>query len=386
MPDPDAAWNRAPGRAERRWRRFSASLPMRTALIAVGSVWILGCVWSYQEQSAFAASKGFTFPHLLPLVIDGFAVSMAGVAWAASLDARPAIPARLATLVAVAASSASNGVWAYLRANHDMVTVVLGVTVPIAANLAFEVLLAELRRQVQRRRGLPPPVAVPYPRMIRIVLAPWQTFRTWRAVVLEITAMDHAVSRPENVQHAEPGIPPTATAVPATRATAGPARTATVTRAARPAAAQVNGRADTALPAAAHPAAEPARAAQSGHRQPTHAESPYADAHAEPQYARSPYGESRYAEPDDAQPESAGSEYAQPEYAQPDYAQPDYARSDDARSDDARPAQPASFQHAEHPPVTDPRTTAPTVGQPAAVAQPVPVAQPAPVSQPGAVS
>ncbi|MDT7773414.1 MAG: hypothetical protein QOC67_2338, partial [Pseudonocardiales bacterium] len=277
MPDPDAAWNRAPGRAERRWRRFSASLPMRTALFAVGSVWILGCVWSYQEQSAFAASKGFTFPHLLPLVIDGFAVSMAGVAWAASLDARPAIPARLATLVAVAASSASNGVWAYLRANHDMVTVVLGVTVPIAANLAFEVLLAELRRQVQRRRGLPPPVAVPYPRMIRIVLAPWQTFRTWRAVVLEITAMDHAVSRPENVQHAEPGIPPTATAVPAARATAGPATTATVTRAARPAAAQVNGRADTALPAAAHPPAEPTRA-RSGHTQPAYAESPYADA------------------------------------------------------------------------------------------------------------
>lgn len=194
MPDPDAAWNKPPPRRESRWRRFTAALPMRTALIAVGVVWLLGCVWSYQEQSEFAASKGFSFPHLLPLVIDGFAVSMAGVSWAASLDARPAIPARLATIIAVGASSASNGVWAYLRANHDMVTVVLGVAVPIAANLAFEVLLAELRRQVQRRRGLPPPVAVPYPRMIRMALAPWQTFRAWRALVLEITAMEHTTA------------------------------------------------------------------------------------------------------------------------------------------------------------------------------------------------
>lgn len=197
MPDLAAAWNRAPDRPETRWRRFSAALPMRASLVAVGVVWLLGCVWSFQEQSAFAASKGFAFPHLLPLVIDGFAVSMAGVSWAASLDARPAIPARLATVVAVGASSASNGVWAYLRTHHDLVTVVLGVAVPVAANLAFEVLLAELRRQVQRRRGLPPPVAVPYPRLIRLLLAPWQTIRTWRTLVLEITSMDLAVSRPE---------------------------------------------------------------------------------------------------------------------------------------------------------------------------------------------
>jgi hypothetical protein len=126
------------------------------------------------------------------LVIDGFAVSMAAVAWAASLDARPAVPARLATLIAVGASSASNGEWAYLRAHHDVVTVVLGVAVPIAANLAFEVLLAELRRQVQRRRGLPPPVAVPYPRLIRLVLSPWRTFRGWRQLVLELTALTPA--------------------------------------------------------------------------------------------------------------------------------------------------------------------------------------------------
>ena len=217
MPDLDAAWNRVPAPPMGRWRRFSASLPMRVSLMAVGVVWLLGCIWSFFEQSAFAGAKGFAFPHLLPLVIDGFAVSMAGVSWAASLDARPAIPARMATVVAVGASSTSNGVWAYLRTNHDLVTVVLGVAVPVAANLAFEVLLAELRRQVQRRRGLPPPVPVPYPRLIRLLLAPWQTVRAWRTMVLEITAMDHVRVQPRPEHSPEPAdvVRPAETAPPA---------------------------------------------------------------------------------------------------------------------------------------------------------------------------
>ena len=183
-----------------RWRRFCAALPMRTSLVAVATVWLLGCVWSYQEQSALAASRSFVFPHLLPLVIDGFAVSMAGVSWAASLDARPAVLARLATVVAVGASSVSNGGWAYLRTHHDLVTVVLGVAVPIAAAMAFEVLLGEMRRQVQRGRGLAAPVAVPYPRLIRLVLAPWQTFRDWRVLVLQLTAVEHPNPAPAQRQ------------------------------------------------------------------------------------------------------------------------------------------------------------------------------------------
>jgi hypothetical protein len=174
---------------EGRWRRVAAGLPIRAALVAVGVVWVLGCVWSFQEQSAFAAAKGFGFPHLLPLVIDGFAVSMAGVSWAASLDGRPAIPARMATLVAVTASSASNGAWAFQRSLHDPVTVGLAVAVPVAANLAFEVLLSELRRQVQRRRGLPAPIPVPFPRLVRLALSPVATVREWRAVVLDLTAV-----------------------------------------------------------------------------------------------------------------------------------------------------------------------------------------------------
>jgi hypothetical protein len=187
------------------WRRFAAGLPMRTCLVAVATVWLLGCAWSFQEQSAFAASRGFVYPDLLPLVIDGFAVSMAGVSWAASLDARAAVPARLATVIAVGASSVSNGVWAYLRAHHDPVTVALGVAVPIAATMAFEVLLAEARRQVQRGRGLPAPVVVPHPRLIRIALAPWQTFRDWRALVLDVTTLPHPdtylTSDVQNHQH-----------------------------------------------------------------------------------------------------------------------------------------------------------------------------------------
>jgi hypothetical protein len=185
---PEAAWR----------RRLTAGLPMYAALFAVAVVWVLGCAWSYQEQSAFALSKGFAFPHLLPLVIDGFAVSMAGVAWAASLDARPAVPARLATLLAVAGSAASNGVWAWLRTDHDRATVVLAVAVPVAANLAFEVLLAELRRQVQRRRGLPAPVALPALRVIRLLLAPASTFHAWRLLVLHLTEPAAALPAPAN--------------------------------------------------------------------------------------------------------------------------------------------------------------------------------------------
>lgn len=169
-------------------RRRAAAIPMYLALLAVGIVWLLGCAWSFEEQTAFATAKQFAFPHLLPLVIDGFAVAMAGVAWAASLDARPAVAARLATLVAVAGSATSNGAWAWIRSQHDLATVVIAAAVPIAANVAFEVLLAELRRQVQRRRGQPAPAAIPRPRLIRFALAPRRTWAEWRAVVLALTA------------------------------------------------------------------------------------------------------------------------------------------------------------------------------------------------------
>jgi hypothetical protein len=166
-----------------RWVR----LPLPIALVAVALVWVGGCVWSFKEQSGFASAKGFYIPWLLPVVIDGLAIALAAVAWAASLDGRPAVFARLGTAIAVAGSATSNAAFAWERSNADVGTVTLAAAVPLAANLAFEVLLAESRRQVLRRRGVPAPVAVPYPRLLRVVLAPWSTFWTWRRLVLEAT-------------------------------------------------------------------------------------------------------------------------------------------------------------------------------------------------------
>lgn len=166
---------------------------MGIALSTVAAVWLLGCVWSFTEQTAYAGFKGFADPTLLPLVIDGLAASMAAVAFAASLDGRPALAARLGTALAVLASAASNGLWAAERSSAagggpDLPTVVIGAGIPIAANIAFEVLLAELRRQVQRRRGLPAPVPLPTLRIARLLLAPKSTFLAWRQEVLEVTA------------------------------------------------------------------------------------------------------------------------------------------------------------------------------------------------------
>lgn len=170
------------------YRRFSA-LPMQLALLAIAAVWVAGCVWSFQEQTAFAAHAGFTEPRLLPLILDGLAIAMAGVAYAASLDGRAAVLPRLGTALAVVASAASNGTWAWQRSDADPATVALGAGVPIVANIAFEVLLSEVRRQVMRRRGLPAPVPVPTPRLLRLAMAPVATLKEWRVLVLELTAL-----------------------------------------------------------------------------------------------------------------------------------------------------------------------------------------------------
>jgi hypothetical protein len=169
-------------------QRVARALPLALALTAVAGVWVAGAVWSFDEQTRFAASRGFSVPWLLPLVLDGLAVSLAGVAYAAALDGRAAVHARFMTAMAVAASALSNGAWAWSRTGGDVGAVALAMGVPVAANVAFEVLLTELRRQVHRRRGLPTTPPVPLPRLSRIALAPGPAFREWRAVVLEVTA------------------------------------------------------------------------------------------------------------------------------------------------------------------------------------------------------
>src|SRR5256714_15537440 len=95
--------------ARRRWwQRFLVAMPLRFALMATAAVWAMGCVWSFREQALFAQAKGFHLPWLLPAVIDGLAIALACVAYAASLDGRPGVGARPGTAVAVAASAASN--------------------------------------------------------------------------------------------------------------------------------------------------------------------------------------------------------------------------------------------------------------------------------------
>ncbi|PWR08553.1 hypothetical protein DKT68_15160 [Micromonospora acroterricola] len=170
--------------ARRPWLKH---LPIGIALTLIAGVWLAGAVWSFEEQTHYAKANGFTTPQLLPLVLDGMAVAMAAVSWAASLDARPAVFARLVTAVAITASSASNGAWAWTRSDGDEQTIVLAAAVPVLAMLAFEVLLSEVRRQVLRRRGQPGPVVVMPPRLIRVALAPWSTLRDWRRLVLDAT-------------------------------------------------------------------------------------------------------------------------------------------------------------------------------------------------------
>lgn len=162
--------------------------PLWIALALIFGVFSAGAVWSFREQSALARSAGFHVPELLPLAIDGFAIAMAAVAWAASLDGRAALFARLGIAVGIACSAATNAAWAWERSTADVLTIVLGGGVPILTMVAFEVLLSEARRQVQRRRGLPGPEPVPLPRLYPVLLAPFSTLRDWRREVLDRTA------------------------------------------------------------------------------------------------------------------------------------------------------------------------------------------------------
>lgn len=176
-------------------RRVLAALPLGLALFFVAAVWAAGAAWSYDEQRSFADHLGFLLPWLLPLTIDGFAFSLAGVAYAAALDGRAAIQARLMTAVAIGASSASNATWAALRFGDGpntldgeaLAAVVIAAAVPVASLISFEVLLGELRRAVWRRRGEPAPPAIPVLRPVRLALAPRVAFTEWRAEVLRRT-------------------------------------------------------------------------------------------------------------------------------------------------------------------------------------------------------
>lgn len=160
--------------------------PLVIALVGIAAVWVCGAVWSFSEQTDFARATHFDIPQLLPLVLDGLAFSMAAVAWSASIDGRTAGFARLGATIAIAISAASNAQWAWERSG-DRTTVIIAAVVPLASNLAFEVLLAETRRQVRQRAGHSAPVPIPAPRLIRLGLSPFATFFAWRRLVLAAT-------------------------------------------------------------------------------------------------------------------------------------------------------------------------------------------------------
>ncbi|MFI5852250.1 DUF2637 domain-containing protein [Micromonospora chalcea] len=185
--------------------------PTVIALALIAAVWVCGAVWSFEEQTRLAEQLGFEIPELLPLTLDGLAVAMAAVAFAASLDARPAVYARLITAVAIGASAASNASAAWRRSAGDEQTVVIAAGVAVAAMFAFEVLLGEVRRQVLRHRGQPGPVAIVYPRLVRLFLSPWPTFAAWRRLVLDATDPQRDFDRRPPVQatvvdESDPGI------------------------------------------------------------------------------------------------------------------------------------------------------------------------------------
>lgn len=201
--------------------RLVRGLPVAVGLLLTAAVWAAGAVWSFSEQRDFAAARGFDAPALLPLTIDGLALALAVVAWSAALDGRAAVQARLGALTALAASALSNATYAYTRTRADLVAVALAAGVPLAAAVAFETLLAELRKGVHRRRGLPAPAAVAGPRIIRLALAPTRAWAEWRRHVLTVTAPPSAetpkAAPVEGVQPVRPSAHADITALPQRR-------------------------------------------------------------------------------------------------------------------------------------------------------------------------
>ncbi len=170
---------------------------MIVALGAVFIVWCGGAIFNFSEQSRYAEVSGFELPFLLPLLLDGLAIALASVAMTASMDGRAAIVPRLGTIIAVGASSWVSGQAAASRAHlrvdsmslatrFEPNRVIIGVAVPLLSLLAFEVLLVEIRRIVQRIRGRKSPVPIPMPRLVMwMIQPPWRTFATWRTSALE---------------------------------------------------------------------------------------------------------------------------------------------------------------------------------------------------------
>ncbi|MFI6645655.1 DUF2637 domain-containing protein [Streptomyces sp. NPDC050504] len=182
-PDDTRALHRRPSR----W-------PFVAGAAAVGLVALLGWVWSFVSLTDFVAhvsrgdghADGFSLPWIFPLVVDGLAIAMSVTIWQAAMDARPALAARLVLAGATAGS-------VYFNIRHaGTVSDARAVAAwsPLAANLAFEFLLQELRTSILRSRGMPGRTPLPRPHPLRWILAPAQAFTEWRSLVLRMTVLE----------------------------------------------------------------------------------------------------------------------------------------------------------------------------------------------------
>lgn len=169
-----------------RLRSRLSRLPLKINILLVIGVAGFGWVWSFEELTHFADATGFGLPWIFPLVVDGLVAALGVTVTNASLDNRPAILARVFIGVASALSVALNVIAATKRIDDPVIWLVAGVP-PAAAFLAFEFVMAEVRRQEERRRGVPARTHVPRPRGVRLALAPIRTVKEWRQLVLVLT-------------------------------------------------------------------------------------------------------------------------------------------------------------------------------------------------------
>jgi hypothetical protein len=171
-----------------RWWTFAL---MGCSLTLVALVYAGGAVWSFHEQSKFALTLGFeSRPWLLPIVLDGMVAAMASVALVVSLQGRSAFRPRMVTMIAITLSALSNAVAAWNRTEGETTQVtatIVATIIPVAAAVAWEALLDELRSQIILSAA--PYLAkrkIPGPRAIRLLLSP-RTILEWRLLVLEMT-------------------------------------------------------------------------------------------------------------------------------------------------------------------------------------------------------
>ncbi len=174
------------------WRATApTTVALWVALACVGSVWVLSAWWSFAEQTRAAEHLRFEHPAVLPWTLDGLACSLALTAMAAALDTRPAVAARLGVFAALGGSVWSNGLGVHLRAaelDDPRSALLVASVVPLAAFVAFEVILGQVRRLVLRWRGLPAPAPIPALRPVRLLLSPFAALGEWRRAVLAATA------------------------------------------------------------------------------------------------------------------------------------------------------------------------------------------------------